>query len=272
MENNSGKEGGKSMTFFEHLDAFRWHLVRSAASVVVFAIFAFFIKEFIFDSIILAPIYPNFISNRLLCELGNIVHAPVLCINQKPFQIVNLEMAGQFSTHISISITTGIILSFPYILYEFWSFISPALYKHERLYALRAVLSGSFLFLTGILFGYYILTPMAIDFLGGYSVSNKVLNNINITSYISSISMFTLSCGIMFEMPILAFFLTKIGLITPQFMRKYRRHSIVINLIVAAIIAPPDAFSMTIVVIPLLLLYEVSIFVSARAKKKVVAE
>ncbi len=264
-ESEDNKSGG--MSFFEHLDAFRWHLMRSAASVVVFAFLAFFFKDIIFDQIILAPQTPAFITNRLLCRLGDFFHASVLCINQKPFHIINLEMAGQFSIHISISIMAGIICSFPYILWEFWRFVSPALYVHERKFAGRAVLSGSFLFLTGVAFGYFVLTPMAIDFLGGYNVSEKIENTINITSYISTISMLVLSCGVIFELPILAFFLTKVGLITPVFMRKYRRHAIVVVFIVAAIITPPDAFSQTIVAIPLMILYEVSIIVSSRVKK-----
>jgi len=267
MDNTDNTDKNSSMSFFDHLEAFRWHLMRSAIAVAVGAILAFFGKNIIFDYIILAPKTPDFITNRLFCELGKLLNAPVLCINQQSFQLINIEMAGQFTIHMNISAIAGVIIAFPYILWEFWRFISPALYQHERKYASRAVLSGSFLFLVGILFGYYILTPMAINFLGSYIVSDKITNDINITSYISTVSMLVLSCGVLFELPIIAYFLTKVKILNPQFMRKYRRHAIVFIFILAAIITPPDVFSQTIVAIPLMILYEASIFVSAWGMK-----
>jgi sec-independent protein translocase protein TatC len=177
-------------------------------------------------------------------------------------------MSGQFTTHINISLIAGVVLAFPYVFWEFWSFFRPALYEKERKYARGAVTAASLLFITGILFGYYIISPLSINFLATYRVSEIVHNQINITSYIGSVTSVALSAGVTFELPIVVFFLARIGVITPEFMRKYRRHAIVVVLIIAAIITPPDVFSQTLVSIPLILLYEVSIFIAARVVKK----
>jgi sec-independent protein translocase protein TatC len=167
-----------------------------------------------------------------------------------------------------ISFILGLILAFPYIFYEFWKFVAPALYPKERKVARGTVFATAFLFLLGVIFGYYILIPLSIHFLNTYIVSTQVLNQINLASYISTISMLALASGIVFELPMLMYFLTKIGIITPSFLRKYRRHSIVVIFIIAAIITPPDVFSQTLVALPLLLLYEVGIFISAAVYKK----
>jgi len=264
----SEQEENKAMSFLEHLEAFRWHLVRSLIALVVGACIAFFFKSLIFDVILLAPKSPSFITNRLLCEFGKMIHSSSLCINSKPFEIINLNMAGQFNMHMKISFAAGIILASPYIFYEFWRFISPALYKNERKHVQIAIFYSTILFIIGVLFGYYILTPMTIQFLCGYTISDQIVNTINMESYISTISSLILACGLIFELPVLLFLLTKLKLITPTFLRRYRRHAILINFIIASIIAPPDALSMIIVAVPLLLLYEGSIFISARVVRK----
>jgi sec-independent protein translocase protein TatC len=264
--------GEKEMTFLEHLEELRWHLIRSFAAIVAGAVIAFIFKGIIFDHIILAPNKPDFITNRLLCRLGELVHTPVLCINQTPIELISIKMSGQFTTHINISLVAGIIIAFPYVFWEFWSFFRPALYDKERKYARGAVFFATLLFMLGILFGYFIIIPLSINFLGTYSVSSLVHNQININSYIGSITSVALAAGITFELPILAFFLARIGVITPEFMRKYRRHAIVVILIVAAIITPPDVFSQILVTLPLLVLYEVSIFIAARVVKNRKAE
>jgi sec-independent protein translocase protein TatC len=256
------------MTFLQHLEELRWHIIKSLGAVVAGAVVAFIFKDFLFDRVILAPNNPGFITNRLLCRLADIVNAPVLCINQNPVELINIKLSGQFTTHLNISIVAGLIMAFPYIFWEFWSFFKPALYEKERKYARGAVSTASLLFLTGILFGYYIITPLSVNFLGSYRVSNLVDNQITITSYIGSVTSVALSAGIIFELPILVFFLARIGVVTPEFMRKYRRHSIVVVLILAAVITPPDVFSLILVVIPLILLYEVSIFIAARVIRK----
>jgi sec-independent protein translocase protein TatC len=263
----SGEAEGE-MTFLQHLEELRWHIIRSVIAVVVGAIVAFMLKDFIFDKVILAPKSPGFITNRLLCQLADVVNAPVLCINQNPLNLISIKMSGQFTTHISISLIAGVIMAFPYIFWEFWSFFKPALYDKERKHARGAVLAASSLFIIGILFGYYVISPLSINFLSSYRVSDLVDNQINITSYIGSVTSVALSAGITFELPIVVFFLARIGIITPEFMRKYRRHAIVVVLVIAAVITPPDVFSLILVSIPLVLLYEVSIFIAGRVAKK----
>lgn len=260
-------EGEGEMTFLQHLEELRWHLIRAFIAVVAGAIVAFVFKDIIFDHIILAPNNPDFITNRLLCQLAELVKVPVLCINQNPIELISIKMAGQFTTHINISLIAGLILAFPYVFWEFWSFFKPALYEKEARYARGAVFSASLLFMLGIMFGYFVITPLSINFLGSYRVSDLVHNQINISSYIGSVTSVALAAGLTFELPIVAFFLTRIGVITPEFMRKYRKHSIVVIIVIAAVITPPDVFSQILVSLPLLLLYEVSIFIAARVVK-----
>jgi len=256
------------MSFLDHLEELRWHLIRSFAAILVFAIAAFIFKDIIFDRIILAPKLPGFYTNRMLCKLGDLVNAPVLCINSEPLNIINIKMSGQFTTHIVISIVAGFILGFPYLIYELWRFIKPALYKNERRHARGGIYYTSFLFFIGVLFGYYIIVPLSVQFLGTYSVSEEVTNQIDLKSYISIVTSVSLASGIIFELPVLVYFLSKTGLVTPRFLRKYRKHSIIAILILSAIITPPDIFSQVLVCVPLLLLYEVGIVISKRIEKK----
>lgn len=260
------------MSFLEHLEELRWHLIRSALAVLFFGILAFVFRNIIFDHIILAPKTPEFFTNRLLCHLGDLVHVSKLCINSKPFQVININMAGQFTTHIMVSVVAGIILAFPYIFYEFWKFLQPALYSKEQKYARGAVTTSSLLFLLGVLFGYYLIVPLSVHFLGSYTVSDQVLNQINLKSYISTVTTVALAGGIVFELPVVVYFLTKVGLVTPEFLKKYRRHSLVVILILSAIITPPDVFSQILVCLPLILLYEISIVISRRIVKQQEAE
>lgn len=265
-----GKKGEAEMSFLEHLEELRWHIIRSVIAIVAFMFVAFAFKSLLFDSILIAPSRPEFISNRLLCQFGHYLHdsriienREILCINNNDFQLISIKMAGQITTHIIVALVAGFILAFPFVIREFWSFFRPALHSNEAKHARGAVLSSTMLFFTGILFGYFVLAPLSIHFLTSYQVSPNVLNQINIRSYIGTLTSVCFATGIVFELPIIAFFLTKIGIITPAFMRKYRKHSIVVIFIVAAIITPPDIFSQILVAIPLLLLYEVSIFISA---------
>jgi sec-independent protein translocase protein TatC len=262
------KKKSEEMSFLDHLEELRWRLIRSVLAVFVAAVVAFFLKDIIFDHVILAPKNPDFWTNKMFCKLGEMVDTPGLCINQTPLDIVSMQMAGQFNMHMWVSLIAGLIIAFPYVFYEFWSFIAPALKSKERRYANGAVFFSSFLFLTGVVFGYFMIVPLTVNFLGSYSVSAEVSNKINLISYISTISSVVLASGAIFELPIVVFFLTKIGLLTPEFMKKYRRHSIVVIFIIAAIITPPDVFSQTLVAIPLIILYEVSIFISKRVVKQ----
>lgn len=256
------------LTFLEHLEELRWHIIRSVIAILVIAIAAFIFHRIIFDVIILAPKTPEFFTNRMFCKFGTWVNVPALCINANEFEIININMAGQFMTHILVSIIAGVIVAFPYIFFEFWIFMKPALYQKEKRVASGATFYSSLLFILGILFGYFIITPLSVHFLGSYKVSEQVSNQINLVSYISTVSSVTLASGLIFELPIMVYFLTKIGLLTPQWLKKYRKHSVVVILALSAIITPPDIFSQVLVCFPLLLLYEIGIGISKRILAK----
>lgn len=258
-----GAKGEGEMSFLEHLEELRWHIIRSVIAIVAFMVIAFVFKNLIFDSIILAPKDPDFITNRLLCSISD-----KLCINQEHVNLISIKMSGQITTHIVVALVAGLILAFPVVIYEFWRFLKPALHSNEAKHARGAVVVSSLLFFLGVLFGYFLLAPLSIHFLTTYQVSEDVVNQINIRSYIGTLTSICLATGLVFELPIIAYFLTRIGIITPSFMRKYRKHAIVVIFIVAAIITPPDVFSQMLVSIPLLILYEVSIYVSAGVMKR----
>lgn len=256
------KEGEKEMSFLEHLEELRWHIIRSVLAILIMFIVAFIFKNFIFDHVILAPRNPGFFTNRILCQLGEYLNIKAMCINTKPFNLINIGMSGQLTTHIAVSLVAGVILAFPFILWEFWKFFKPALYNTERKYAGGAVLSATLLFFTGVIFGYYMIVPFSIHFLGSYVISPQVVNQINIRSYIGTLSSIVLASGLIFELPLISFFLTKVGIVTPSFLAKYRRHAIVVIFIVGAIITPPDVFSQMLVSFPLVGLYEIGIVIS----------
>lgn len=268
------KKGEGEMSFLEHLEELRWHIIRSLIAIIVFMVVAFIFKDFLFNGVVLAPKNPTFVSNRLFCEFGhflaqqlNFKNPDILCINTKPLNLISIKMAGQITTHITVAMVAGLIIAFPFVIREFWLFFKPALHSNEAKHARGAVFASSMLFFTGVLFGYFLLAPLSIHFLSSYQISEDVVNQINVRSFIGTLTSICLATGLVFELPIVAFFLTKIGIITPTFMRKYRKHAIVVIFIIAAIITPPDVFSQTLVAIPLLILYEVSIFVSARVMR-----
>lgn len=273
-ENREEMQEGE-MTFWEHLEQLRWHIVRSIAAVIILGIVAFLNKELIFNDIILAPKSSDFITNRALCALSKWAsgHMPAispdaLCIENFNLKLINIKMAGQFLIHLYISIFAGIIVAIPYIIFEIWRFVKPALYRHEQQHTRGAVFWSSFLFLVGVAFSYFLIVPLAVMFLGSYNVSASVENQIALTSYISTVVSLTLAVGLVFELPIFVFFLTKVGILTPQFMRKSRKAMIVIVLIISAIITPADVFSQILVAIPLIGLYEISILISKRVYRK----
>ncbi len=258
------------MSFLGHLDALRWHLMRSAAVIMVFAISGFFFKDFLFDTILFGPKTPSFPTFRFMCWFSNAVGmGDRLCVKNVDFKIVNYELSGQFTTHMMVSFIAGFIVALPYFLWELWSFIKPALYEKERTYATGIVFYTTFLFIVGILFGYYVIVPLSVNFLANYHVSETVGNFISLDSYIGTVSTVTLISGVIFELPMVVYFLTKIGLITAKFMRQYRRHAVVVILIVGAIITPTsDATTLMLVSVPLYFLYEISIFISAYVVRK----
>jgi len=256
------------MSFLEHLEELRWHIIRSALAIIVLAVIAFIFKGFIFDTIILKPKTPDFWTNRMLFKLSELVNTDALKINQKPLTLISIKMADQFMIHIMTSIIAGMILASPVIFYEFWRFIKPALYDKEKKHASGAVFYTSVLFILGVLFGYFLIVPLSIHFLGTYSVSDQVTNQINTRSYIGTVTSISLASGVVFLLPIFSYFLSKVGILTPSFMKTYRRHSYVVLLLLSAIITPPDIFSQIMVCIPLVFLYEISIVISKRVVKK----
>jgi sec-independent protein translocase protein TatC len=262
---DKGKTIEAEMSFFEHLEALRWHLIRAAISVVVVALVAFFNYHFIFNTIIMGPFRPDFWTYRMLCKLGD-----GFCVS-KPLNatIINTEVAGQFMLQINSSVLIGIILSIPYILWELWRFIKPALLTKERQAASGFVVYASGLFIIGVLFGYYIIAPESISFLASYSVSDTIKNQFTIGSYLSMVATITLIIGIVFELPILIYILASLGILTGTFMKKTRRYSVVILLIVGAIISPsPDFLTTMIATIPLFALYEVGIVVASMVERR----
>ena len=262
------KKPEKEMSFLDHVEELRWHLVRSSIAIISLGSLAFIFKSIIFDKILFAPKEADFVTYQFFCKVSKLFGTEGLCIEEIPFTFQSLAMAEQFSVHIWTSITVGFIVAFPFIVYEFWKFISPGLYEKERKGARSFILISSLLFFIGVLFGYYVVTPLSVNFLGNYSVSDAVERNIKIGSYISLVRSSMLASGLIFELPIVMYFLTKMGLITPQFLRKYRKHALVLVLILAAVITPPDIISQVIVAIPILILYEVSIYISKVVLKK----
>jgi sec-independent protein translocase protein TatC len=263
------KENVKSeMSFLEHLEELRWHLIRSFIAIFLVAIVAFVFKQIVFDKIILAPKTPEFWTNRMLCKLGQFVNIQKLCINSTPFKLKSIYMAGQFLAHIKISLIAGLVIAFPYVFFEFWKFINPALYQDEKKHTKGAIFYISLLFISGVLFGYFLISPLSVHFLGNYRVSEQVQNDIVLMSYVSIVASVTLASGVLFELPAIIFFLSKVGLVTPAFLKKYRRHALIIILTLSAIITPPDVFSQILVSFPLIFLYEISIIVSRRIQRQ----
>lgn len=258
----------KDMSFLEHLETLRRHIIKAFLGVFIFAVVAFAFRGFIFDSVLFAPKMPDFFTNYQLCRLSELVGVDALCINQNSFEIINIKMAGQFMTHITISLLAGLVMAFPYVFWQFWLFVRPALKLKERKQSRGAVFFTSILFSLGALFGYYIISPLSLHFLGGYEVSTQVNNQINLNSYIQTVTSVVLASAVIFELPILIYFLSKIGLISSTFLKKYRKHSIVIVLVLSAIITPPDVFSQILVAVPLFILYEAGILIAKRIERK----
>ncbi len=263
----TGKDENE-MSFLDHLEVLRWHLIRSTLAVVIVGIVAFIAKDFIFDTILFGPKKAEFPTYQFFCQISRSLGLDESFCDGPDFRIQSRQMAGQFSAHIWTSIWAGFILAFPYILWEVWRFISPGLYENERKNSRGFILIASLLFFVGVLFGYYVISPLSINFLANYKVSQEVFNDIDLASYISTVRSSVIACGLIFELPILMYFLTKIGLVTPEFLRKYRKISIVVVLILSAVITPPDVASQIIVAIPIVLLYELSIYISKIVLKR----
>jgi sec-independent protein translocase protein TatC len=271
------KEKGKTieaeMSFFDHLDVLRGHLIRASIAIVVFTILAFSYYDFIFDKIIMGPGKIDFWTYRMMCAATERFNLGAdFCVKKLNFNIINTEMGGQFTLQLNSSLMIGVVLGVPYLLFEVWRFVKPALHEEERKSATGFVFWASLLFVIGLLFGYFIISPLSINFLSNYEVSSIISNQVTIDSYFSIVATLTIGAAITFELPIIIFILSKLGIMTPQFMRSSRRYATVIILIIAAVVTPtPDLITMLTVSFPLFLLYEASIYVSAmveRRKKK----
>lgn len=255
----------KEMSFLEHLEDLRWHVLRSIVAILITALAAFLAKNFVFDVLLFGPKKTDFLTYKILCQVSNLIgFDDSFCISELPFRIQSRTMAGQFSAHIWTSITLGFVVAFPYVVYQFWKFISPGLYANEKKTASGFISISSLLFFMGVLFGYYVVTPLSIRFLGTYNVSAEIFNDFDLNSYTALVRASVLASGLIFELPILVYYLTKIGLITPELMRKYRKIALVLVMFLSAVITPPDVASQIIVAIPVLILYEMSIFISKR--------
>ena len=258
------KKNIKEMSFLGHLEELRWMLVRIVSIILIISIAAFFVSDFIFTDILFGPKDPNFVTYRFFCSVTQFFGFTdsAICNVEMPFIIQNTDMGGQVSLLIWVCITVGFVVGFPFILWEVWKFISPALYDKEKKHAATFVIVSSLLFFLGVLFGYFIITPLSVYFFGSFSTSKEIVNEFNLESYTSMIKTSVIACGILFELPIIIYFLSKLGLVSPSFLRKYRKYALVIVLILSAVITPPDIISQIIVSIPIMILYEFSILIS----------
>jgi sec-independent protein translocase protein TatC len=256
------------MSFLDHLEELRWHLIRSLTAIFVFAIAAFVSKGVIFGEIILGPSKPSFWTYRMLCNLSEILSSDALCISELPFIIQSRQMTGQFSMHITSSFVIGLICAFPYAFWEIWRFVKPGLYDKERKAATGATFYVSLLFFMGVFFGYFIVTPISINFLSNYQIDPSILNEFDIISYVSTVTTLVLACALLFQLPIVVYFATKAGLVSSSLLKTYRKHSIIVILMLSAVLTPPDPFSQVLIAIPLGLLYQLSILIAVKLEKK----
>lgn len=266
---NPRGEEEDEMSFLDHLEALRWHILRSLAAVITLMVVAFFSKRLLFHGIILAPTRTDFWTYRMLCKLSVWLEQPFLCVEKLPFIIQSRTLTGQFTTHIGVSFVAGLVLAFPYVFWEIWQFVKPGLYPKERAMTRGAVFYVSLLFFMGVSFGYWVLSPLSINFLANYQIDESVLNEIDLLSYIELLMMMVLACGLMFQLPMVVLVLAKAGLVTPAFLRTYRRHAILIIVLIAAVLTPsPDMFSQILVSLPIYGLYELSIVLAARVERQ----
>jgi sec-independent protein translocase protein TatC len=259
----------REMSFFEHIEELRWHIMRSLLAVTVITVIVFCAKDFVFKTIIFGPRQPDFLTYRVLCWLSHYFGAgDTGCITPISTTLKTIDMAEAFTMHFTVSIALGFITAFPYIFWEFWRFIRPGLRAGEANSAQGVVAVCSGLFFLGVAFGYFVIAPSGINFLMGYTLPG-VENDARLGSYINYMILFVLPSGLTFELPLIVYFLAKLGIVSSAMMREYRRYAIVITLIVAAIITPgPDVMSQMLVGVPLYMIYEASVLIAAREERK----
>jgi sec-independent protein translocase protein TatC len=258
-------EEGKEMSFFDHLEELRWHLIRSMIAITICGIGVFSTGKWFFDRVIFWPKSDDFLTYRAICWFSDYVGLKGKgCFTPDPFDISALKLEEMFITHIKVSVIVGFIIAFPYVFWEIWRFISPGLKSTERRYTRGTVFTCSLLFLLGVAFGYFVISPFAVSFLSGYEISAQVKPDIQLSSFVTSMTMFTVPAGLVFELPVIVFFLSKVGLVTPEVMKAYRRHALLLVFLLAALITPPDVVTQFLIGIPLYILYEISISISRR--------
>lgn len=256
------------MSFLDHLEELRWHIIRALIAIMVFSVAAFALKGFFIDTLILGPSQTDFWTYKKLCEFAALLETPALCVDSLPFELISRKLGGQFMTHITVSFAAGLIFGFPYLFWELWRFIRPGLHLNERKASRGATFSVTLLFTLGILFGYFIIAPISIRFFATYEVSATLENRFDLNSYVSSVTMIVFGSGLLFQLPVIVYFLSKAGIITSGLMKRYRRHAIVVILILGAMITPPDPFSQILIAMPLMLLYQLSIYIAKRIEKR----
>lgn len=254
----------------DHVEELRWHILRSLVAILAVGVALFLNKSFLFDTLLLGPKNPDFPTYQALCWLVERFNlAANLCVTGIDFKLINRNLSGPFMIHLQTSFTVALVLVFPYLVWELWRFVEPALYENERKNVGGVVLASSLLFYIGAAFGYYLVAPFSVHFLGTYQISPDIENTVDISSYVDSVTGLVLACGLTFEFPLLVYFLSRLGVVTPALMRTYRKYALVAILFLAAIITPsPDMFSQLIVALPLYVMYEASVMVSARVNKK----
>jgi sec-independent protein translocase protein TatC len=257
------------MSFVDHLEALRGHLFRSVIAIIIGGIIVAVYNNFFVRNVLMGPTHGDFPTYAWLCKVGrSLGMGDALCMKIMDVKMQSTSVSGQFSMFFTVLVIGGIIISFPYVFWEFWRFIRPALTKKELNKTRGVIFWVSLLFFSGVFFGYFVIAPYTVNFFANFQLDENIQNQWTIESYIDTLIPLILGTGLAFQLPLVMFFLSKIGLVTPTFLRSARKYAIVIILVVAGVITPPDVISQIIVTMPLILLYEVSIWLSARVIKE----
>lgn len=264
------KDPNAEMSFIDHLEDLRWHIIRSVIAILIGAIAVFIYSDFVINRIVMGPAHSDFVSYKLFCNMGHSLGmGETLCFGKVPVSFLSTTMTGQFIASFTVAFVGGFIVAFPYVFWEFWRFVKPALSQKERKKTKGVIFWVSLLFFMGVGFGYFILTPFMINFYFSYKLSPLIEIKPTFSDYLENLVYTTVGIGVLFQMPLLVMVLARIGIVTARFLRKYRRHAFILILIAAAVITPStDPFSLTIVTIPLYLLFEASIIIASRINKQ----
>jgi len=262
LKNHNPKSDLDQMSFLEHLEELRWRLVRAAIAILIIGVVIWTYQEWIMNNLFMSMKKKEFFSFRMMCKYLD------TCVEDIPVQLQSMTVSGQFGYALMMSFMGGVVLGFPYIFYQIWAFLKPGLKLNEKKISKGIVFYVSLLFFLGILFGYFVVAPLSIQFFGSYQISSQIRNDFTISSYMSMILSTVFYTGLFFLLPVITYLMTKVGVLSPEFLIKYRKHAIVGILILSAIITPPDIISQVIVSIPIFILYEIGILISKRVVKR----